>query len=167
MFAIGHEDFACSASQQGGVCAGIDYVYENKEELFRGSTGGSPQGAFKFRLNSDYDLFLIGKGKRVKLPMEECEKYCDPVDGCTDEDLKPCKEGKVVPEVYRLRRTPDREVKDVPVPVKEEDWVQRIWIAPYVDAKGNFVEGHFIYTVVRKGRWLLPEGEPALKPEER
>lgn len=164
MFAVGHEDFACSASEQGGVCASIDYVYENREELYKNLNG---KGVFRFPLNTDYELVVVGKGERRKLPMKECEKQCDPIDGCTEEDLKPCKEGVVVPRVFRVRATPEKEVKDVPAPVKEEDWVQRIWVEPYVDAEGNFVEGHFIYTVVKRGRWLLPEGKPAPEAEVR
>ena len=42
-------------------------------------------------------------------------------------------------------------------PIRSSESVEKIWIGPYEDSSGNYHEPSYVYTVVKKGRWI---GEP-------
>lgn len=39
-------------------------------------------------------------------------------------------------------------------PPRESEAIQKIWIGPYEDANDNYHEPSYIYSVIKKGRWL-------------
>ncbi|EKD45288.1 MAG: conjugative transfer: assembly [uncultured bacterium] len=39
-------------------------------------------------------------------------------------------------------------------PIHSNDSIQQIWIGPYEDAGGNYHEPSYLYTVVKKGKWI-------------
>jgi conjugal transfer pilus assembly protein TraV len=43
-------------------------------------------------------------------------------------------------------------------PIRSNESIQQIWIAPYEDANGNYHEPSYVYSVVKNGSWI---GEPA------
>ncbi|MBU0744903.1 MAG: type IV conjugative transfer system lipoprotein TraV [Gammaproteobacteria bacterium] len=43
-------------------------------------------------------------------------------------------------------------------PIRSGESIQQIWIGPYEDITGNYHEPSYVYTVVKKGKWI---GEPA------
>lgn len=50
------------------------------------------------------------------------------------------------------------EYPDVPKPVRVGEQIQRIYLDPYSDKSNNYITGHFVFKVVKEGRWLLPDG---------
>lgn len=48
-------------------------------------------------------------------------------------------------------------------PIRSNESVQQIWIGPYEDVSGDYHEPSYVYTVVKKGRWI---GEPASVVQE-
>jgi conjugal transfer pilus assembly protein TraV len=44
-------------------------------------------------------------------------------------------------------------------PIRSAESIQQIWIGPYEDANGNYHEPSYLYTVVKKGKWLSEEKE--------
>ncbi|HDH91439.1 MAG TPA: type IV conjugative transfer system protein TraV [Candidatus Aenigmarchaeota archaeon] len=46
-------------------------------------------------------------------------------------------------------------LKEPPVPLRYPPKIVRIYILPYVDAKGNLVMGHYRYFTIDEGKWLL------------
>jgi len=52
-------------------------------------------------------------------------------------------------------------------PIRFRETIQRIWIAPFQDATGNYHEPSFIYTVLKHSHWIgLPAREITSTPEE-
>ena len=39
-------------------------------------------------------------------------------------------------------------------PIRSNESVQQIWIGHYEDASGNYHEASYLYTVIKKGRWI-------------
>ena len=47
---------------------------------------------------------------------------------------------------------------DRPVPIRTPSQVMRIWIAPYVDTRGDLQSPGFIYTEIEPRRWIIRDG---------
>lgn len=52
-------------------------------------------------------------------------------------------------------------------PIRREARVIRLWIAPWVDAKGDYYDQSYLYTEIDRGEWLLQERLRALQSETR
>ncbi|HIP43077.1 MAG TPA: type IV conjugative transfer system protein TraV [Aquifex aeolicus] len=151
MFAVGHENAKCEATEGTGVCAPMEVVWENRK-LFENSyprLQAFTYGNVKIKGEKNKVVILSGIERKVKI----CKTEYDVEEG----EYKVCRwETKLA--LKRLKHSLDRKLKETPVPVRRSEIIQRIWIYPYVDSSGNLVEGHFIYVVVEKGKWLDEEG---------
>jgi len=41
--------------------------------------------------------------------------------------------------------------------IRDNGTVQKVWVAPYVDKKGDLISAHHVYTVVKEPRWIIGE----------
>lgn len=41
-------------------------------------------------------------------------------------------------------------------PLRYEEGVMRLWIAPYEDTDGNYHQANQVYSVVKEGQWIQP-----------
>ncbi|MDQ7082123.1 MAG: type IV conjugative transfer system lipoprotein TraV [Aquificota bacterium] len=152
VLSVGHENFKCEATEGTGVCGTMEYVYENHEKLqLLNGKQSQTQGSY---------IEIKGEGNKVVLiGVREVVRVCEMVED--DDPIEPEEEmvctykPKLVIKKFKDEMDP---LPAKPVPVREEALVQRIWIYPYVDKSGNLVEGHFIYTIIREGRWLDHRG---------
>ncbi len=153
MLSVGHENFKCEATEGTGVCGTMEYVYENHERLLKEMPEiDGTEGGYAVIKGEGNKVVLIGTTELKRVCTEE---ETDPYEPDVEEE-KVCRYVRTV-TIKRFKDELD-PYEDKPVPVREEALVQRIWIYPYVDRSGNLVEGHFIYTIVREGRWLDPRG---------
>lgn len=159
IFAVGHENFRCQGTDKGGVCAPVDKIYENKEELLE--TGQiSPK--------VEYIKGNLLTGKTTVYEVEEVAQKQNTLDcPVSDEGIcellgyKKIKKKKIFKPIVELPlRAKQDKYNEIPVPVREEALIQRVLVYPYVSRNGNLVSKHFLYVVVRDGRWLSPEGYP-------
>lgn len=152
----GHETFRCQGTDKGGVCAPVDYIYTHKSEIVNGGINNK-----KTNNKKEYskNIFLIKK--------EIKEEKCDLFNGrCyLGEDSRKVVKEKKIPIVSLPLPIDDGKYKKLPVPVREEALIQRVLIFPYQTNEGNLVQKHFIYVVVREGRWLSANGEEIKKIE--
>jgi hypothetical protein len=44
-------------------------------------------------------------------------------------------------------------------PLRSNEEIQKVWIAPYEDIHGNYHGGSYVYSIVKQGRWI---GSPTL-----
>lgn len=42
------------------------------------------------------------------------------------------------------------------MPMRSNEQIQQVWIAPYEDSNGNYHEGSNVYVVTKKGNWVYP-----------
>lgn len=47
---------------------------------------------------------------------------------------------------------------DRPVPIRTPSQVMRIWVAPYVDTRGDLQAPGFVYTEIEPRRWIIRDG---------
>ena len=154
MLSVGHENFMCEATEGAGVCGTMEYVYKNRHKLLNKDQIVVSEGGGYAVIEGEGDkVVLIGTVERKKICEER--KDIDPYEPDSEEE-KTCRYISTI----TVKRYGDEinTYEERPVPVREEALVQRIWIYPYVDKSGNFVEGHFIYTIIKEGRWLDPRG---------
>lgn len=151
MLAIGHENAKCEATEGTGVCAPMETVWENRKLFAKHSSNlqASAEGSVKIKGERNKVIILSGIERKVKI----CRTEYDVEEGV----YKVC-EVKTKLALKRLKHSLDNRLKEIPVPVRRSEIVQRIWIYPYVDRSGNLIQGHFIYVVVEKGKWLDEEG---------
>ena len=149
----GHETFRCQGTDKGGICAPVDYIYANKNQIVNGTF--EKENNKNLNKNEEYskDVVLIKK----KIEEKDCALFGDKCY-LGEEKIKVVKEEKI-PLVSLPLPADDGIYKKRPFPVREEALIQRVLIFPYQTREGNLVEKHFIYVVVREGRWLSPSGE--------
>jgi len=44
--------------------------------------------------------------------------------------------------------------------IRDNGLVQRIWVAPVVDKKGDLISAHELYVVVKEPQWIIGESTP-------
>ena len=130
MFGIGHNNFRCEGTDKGGVCAPVDKVYKERHEL----------------ANQKDTVVDREKKKEESEEKEEGVFY----EGCYG---KKCNQKPKAEITVRV-------IKEKPFaqPIRIPPKVAKIWIQPYVDYKGNLVDGRYVYVIVKQGGWLLPDG---------
>lgn len=72
----------------------------------------------------------------------------------TDIPEKPYKLDKLLLAGSKARATKQQVYETMPIRSNEQ--VQQIWIAPYEDNNGNYHEGSNIHVVTKKGNWVYP-----------
>ena len=128
-FGIGYSSFRCEGTDKGGVCAPTDKVYQDRYLL----------------LNQDEDK----KTKKVEKKDSEVigsNKICEVKQGQEQST------GLCPIQVRVIQEKPFAE------PIRVQPQISKVWIQPYVDKDGNLVDGRYVYVVVKKGGWLLPDG---------
>ncbi|ACO04991.1 type IV conjugative transfer system protein TraV (plasmid) [Persephonella marina EX-H1] len=136
---IGHENFRCEGTDKGGVCAPVDKVYKDRHLLG----------------NQKDTVIDREKEKEISEEKEEGVFY----EGCYGE-VKISKDGKPKCNLKPKAEIKVRVIKEKPFaqPIRIQPKIAKIWIQPYVDENGNLVDGRYIYVIVKKGGWLLPDG---------
>lgn len=52
-------------------------------------------------------------------------------------------------------------------PVRSQNEIARIWIAPYLDSDGDLVDQNFTYVVLNQGKWLIEHNQQNIMDEYR
>ncbi len=68
------------------------------------------------------------------------------------------KSGAKKVETINIRLSDASDLEKIPVPVRRTEQVQRILIEPFTDAYGNKIDRFWVYTVIKDGEWLEPDG---------
>ncbi|GAB5047561.1 type IV conjugative transfer system lipoprotein TraV [Thermodesulfovibrio sp. TK110] len=45
-----------------------------------------------------------------------------------------------------------------PLPVRKAEEIRRVYIYPFQDSKNNYIMGFYVFTIVNKGQWVMPDG---------
>jgi len=156
----GHETFRCQGTDKGGICAPVDYIYTNREDIANGFNFSLVSGKTDKGKKISKDIVLIKK----ETVEQDCKYFGD---RCYlgEERSKIVKERKIPVISLPLPSLKKEKYRKFPIPVREEALIQRVLIFPYETKKGNLVQKHFIYVVIRNGRWLSPSGEYIKKLE--
>ena len=72
----------------------------------------------------------------------------------------PVTEGSDLSVKYQRQGTIIQTRTNVGDMIRDNGVVQRIWIAPVVDRKGDLISAHEIYAVVKKPEWIIGERTP-------
>lgn len=101
-------------------------------------------------MNGKFDCNVSSGGKCA--PMNHINKMAN---YGAFQDNRPYKTGNLMQTKNKISGYPLNTFAGQPI--RSNESVQQIWIGPYEDAIGNYHEPSYLYTVVKKGRWI---GEP-------
>ncbi len=146
-------------------------VLNTGEEEF--SCSGMPGSIY---CHSARDVYKATNDGTVPTPMSKNGAYNEDCDDCVKaEDVNPdlsdsettvtSSDGNVVRK-KTLAVTDDELINnyvtpalpDRPVPIRTPSQVMRIWVAPYVDTKGDLQSPGFVYTEIEPRRWIIRDG---------
>jgi len=191
-FGVGYEHSACESSSKFGVCGSPEdvYTYRDKirkiqndylksgldQELFFGITHNGRIMVKEGRTDKwqDYEL-SPWKNKIEERVYRNSPKYSEK----TNEDLYetktklnyfavdiPVTEGNDLSIKYKKQGSIIQTRTNVGDMIRDNGLVQRIWVAPVVDRKGDLISAHEIYAVVKEPSWIIGESTPK-KPKRR
>lgn len=130
-FGIGHSTFRCEGTDKGGVCASVDKVYQERYQL-------------------------VNENKKTE-KTEKKEKDEINTKPCYGGEVKQRETNGLCPVAPELQVRVIHE-KPFAEPIRIQPMISKVWIQPYVDKNGNLVDGRYIYVLLKKGGWLLPDG---------
>lgn len=173
LFGVGYEHSACESSQSSGVCGAPEDVYRFKD-LIRQVQSDYRRSGIKQKL-----FFSITHDGRMLVKSERTGKY-QPYIGSKWEAMiqanlykhgvfgAPMTQGRYSSAFGRndlsvqfKNRSPYIQTNtNLGRTIRNGGEVQRIWVAPVEDKKGDLVSAHELYTVVKKPTWSIGEKTP-------
>ena len=174
MFGVGYEHSACESASSSGVCGAPEDVYRYRD-LIRQVQDDYKRSGIKQKL-----FFAITHDGRILVKSERTGRF-QPYIGSKWEAL-------IQSRLYRngvfggpipggSRYTPAIGRNDLAVQFRNRSpyiqtntnlgrtirtggEIQRIWVAPVEDKKGDLISAHEIYTVTKKPTWTVGEKTP-------
>jgi type IV conjugative transfer system lipoprotein TraV len=101
-------------------------------------------------MNGKFDC-NVGSGGRCA-PMSHINKMAS--QGAFNESAMVSKENALSKAENKITKN---SINTFNTPIRSSESIQQIWIAPYEDNSGNYHEGSYLHTVVKKGKWV---GDP-------
>jgi len=181
-FGVGYEHSACEASSSFGVCGSPEDIYNNRDvirktqndylksgldtELFFGIGHNGKmivkdgrtekwqeydKSEWAKEINARVYPSSSNKSTRSNATSDKLDYYSvdTPVTNGTDLSVKYKSQGRIL-----QTRT---NVGDM---IRDSGLIQRIWIAPVVDRRGDLISAHEIYAVIHEPKWIIGERTP-------
>jgi len=165
MLTVGYEKSTCEKNTKGGVCGSpVDiYKYKSKiqrvQRLYAGS--GIKEDLF-FAIRPDGRLLVKSSRDGV---WEDYEKskwktILEIRNGVTGKSYENRIASNSLAKKY-AKQTPYIQTRtNVGRVIRDQGKVQKIWVAPVVNKKGDLVSAHEIYAVVKDPKWIIGENTP-------
>ena len=172
MFGVGYEHSACESSQTSGVCGAPEDVYRYRD-LIRQIQSDYQRSGIKQKL-----FFSITHDGRILVKSERTGKY-QPYIGSKWEALiqgnlykrgvfgapmaggyTPAFGRNDLSVQYKNRSPYIQTNTNLGRTIRTGGEVQRIWVAPVEDKKGDLISAHEVYTVTKKPDWTIGEDTP-------
>jgi len=180
-FGVGYEHSACESSSKFGVCGAPEDVYTYRDKIRKVQQdylkSGIDQELF-FGITHDGRI-MVKEGRTEKWQDYEKsswrEEINDRVYGRTKSSSKtysangklnyyavdiPVTEGSDLSLKYKKQGTIIQTRTNVGDMIRDNGLVQRIWVAPVVDKKGDLISAHELYVVVKEPQWIIGESTP-------
>lgn len=183
-FGVGHERSSCEVSSGFGVCGEPKQIYIHKDKIKAVQSDYMKSGyeeELYFGINDNGDILvkeerddrwrlyegssvkekidaLIEKKHKAQTAYDNKERRISgnlsltqdiPVTAETDLSVKYSEQGSLIET-----RTNVGEI------IRDNGLIQKIWIAPVVDAKDDLISAHHIYLVVKEPKWIVGEDTP-------
>jgi len=185
-FGIGYDRSVCENAADLGFCGRPEDIYKYKNLIKKVQEdyvkSGIGQQLF-FAITDDGTVLVKDKrgGKwvpyftskwyqiiqaRLKKQKEILEKLKSKKEKALKANLLPLAQDIPVTSandlsvVYKKQGTILQTRTNVGNLIRDYGLIQKVWVAPYVDEKGNLVTAHEIFVVVRNPRWIVGEKYP-------
>ena len=175
-FGVGYEASACEQSKDGGLCGSPTSIYKYKNKV---------KEVQKNYLASGYPdklFFAISRDGRIMVKEERDAKWRpyvgSPYESAINKGLKgkyktnlgsgysstssdiPVGKNNDLSVSYNRSEKYIQTRTNVGRMIRDNGEYSRVWIAPYVDNKGDLVSAHEVYTVIRDPEWVIGEKTP-------
>ena len=180
-FGVGYEHSACESSSNFGVCGAPEDVYTYRDEIRKAQQdylkSGLDQELF-FGITHDGRI-MVKEGRTEKWQEYNKSKWKKIIDERVYGEKKeinreysangklnyyavdiPVTEGSDLSIKYKKQGTIIQTRTNVGDMIRDNGLVQRIWVAPVVDRKGDLISAHELYVVVKEPKWIIGERTP-------
>ncbi len=181
-FGVGYEHSACESSSGAGVCGSPKDIYQNRDkirivqqdyiksgleqELFFGISkegeiivkderGSQWQNYEQSKYKKEIEEILNKKDALSK--NSEKNKYANVNYSISD---IPVTEGNDLSVSYKKQGSLIQTRTNVGNMIRDYGLIQKVWIAPVVDKKGDLISAHDILVVVKDPKWIIGEETP-------
>lgn len=117
-------------------------------------------GTDKFRCSNDFD----GKASDDPYCGSITSNYGDSVAGLLSDGYRNSSEPATEKSVRTLMNT---RGYDSGTPVRSQNEIARVWIAPFLDTDGDLIDQNFVYVVLNQGKWLIEHNQQNIVDEYR
>lgn len=175
-FGVGYENSACESSKSGGLCGSPSsiYKYKNKVKQIQKDyqMSGYPEKLY-FAISRDGNI-MVKEERDGKWKKYEGSKYESKINSSIKSKYKtnlgssysakssdiPVGKNNDLSISYNKKKEYLQTRTNVGRMIRDNGEYSRIWVAPYVDKKGDLVSAHEIYTVIRDPEWIIGEKTP-------
>lgn len=180
-FGVGYEHSACESSSNFGVCGAPDDVYTYKDKILR-----VQRNYLKSGLNTElffgitHDGTILVKDHRTDKWQEyNSSKWKKIIEKRVYRNNEINKKGRLAKGKlnyyssgrkisgnadlsiqYKRQGTILQTRTNVGNMIRDNGQIQRIWVAPVVDKKGDLISAHELYVVIRQPKWIVGERTP-------
>jgi len=175
-FGVGYETSTCEASKSGGLCGSPSSIYQYKgkvKEIQKDYlASGYPEELF-FAISREGNVMVKDErdGKWQKYEGSSYEKKIQAGLGSkyktnlgsgyqsVGSDIPVGKNNDLSVSYNRTQKYIQTRT-NVGRMIRDNGEYSRVWVAPYVDKKGDLISAHEIYTVIRDPEWVVGEKTP-------
>jgi hypothetical protein len=188
-FGVGLEHSSCESSSKGGICGAPRNIYKYRESVKKIQSdylkAGIEQDLF-FGISEDGRILVkekrtgkwqqYDKSKWKKIINERVYQGYDPQtlqnngenyqevntfydNGYGGQDVPVTKGNDLSLKFNKQSRYIQSRANTGDI-IRDNGLIQRTWIAPYVDDKGDLVTAHEVFVVLKKPEWIIGERTP-------
>ena len=178
-FGVGYEHSACESSSKFGVCGAPEDVYTYRDKIRKVQQdylkAGLDEELF-FGITHEGDI-MVKEGRTEKWQQYDSSKWKKIIEErvyknnslkyeTTNSKLNyyrvdiPVTQYNDLSIKYQDQGTIIQTRTNVGDMIRDNGLVQRIWVAPVVDKKGDLISAHELYVVVKEPEWIIGEKTP-------
>lgn len=184
-FGVGYEHSACESSSNFGVCGSPEDVYKYRDKIRETQNEYLKSGyedELFFGITNDGSI-LVKEGRTDKWEQYSNSKIEKEIKTLLKENEDKKAENNSVNKVngfinYNKVDIPATEGTDLSIKyqsqgriiqtrtnigdmIRDNGLVQKVWVAPVVDIKGDLISAHEIFVVVKDPSWIVGEETPS------
>ncbi len=182
-FGIGHEKSSCEMSSGFGVCGEPKKIYLHRDQIKKVQSDYMQSGyeeELYFGINDNGEILVkeerdgrwhVYAGSSVQKKIDNLIKRKNQTKDNYDNERRIKGQISSTQDIPVTAET-DLSVKyavqaplietrtNVGEIIRDNGLIQKIWIAPVVDAKSDLISAHHIYLVVKEPQWIVGEDTP-------
>jgi hypothetical protein len=175
-FGVGYENSTCESSKSGGLCGAPSSIYKYKaqvKQIQKDYLMSGYKGELFFAISREGKI-MVKESRDAKWQPYQGSEYESKIRAGLNSKYKtnlgssytstksdiPVGKNNDLSISYNQKQKYLQTRTNVGRMIRDNGEYSRVWVAPYVDRKGDLVSAHEIYTVIRDPEWIVGEKTP-------